>query len=335
MSKKLIGVLSVALVIAGIGTLAYFTDGFRNWDFNSSSELPPEDNTDLKGSVETETTDSGIKLKLLSSNVLDNGSVEKIFSYSINPDNATVQEITAEAKYSDDTSCDDVLKVNVLNGTKQIVLTCTGAFDKVINVTLTSIDNSEATATITVNYIKRIEGVEIRLNRSIDVIDQVKAFTLNDFYDGVYSKYTKDKTYTLSWYQDPYVELQSGVNDNIGGVIDDGLSKFESLIIERITNFGAFPTAEEIWNLSETQEWKEFLLQHSPSYDGEVDPPYVVNPDVDYYKFHIDGRLLINEDPNLYFDLDTEFFIATILYDYNEFKVPVEEVVPEVPNVDI
>jgi len=253
--KTLLGIISVVLLIGGTAVLGYLTDGYQNWQPNTWFETKENEL-----GVVTTTTNNGIKLALVTTDKNTDGSVVKTFSYTISPANATNQNVSVEAKYKDGTSCSEALIASVNTEEKTISLTCKTAFAQQIEVVVTSEANANATATIKVDYEKKISYLAQKENLNLEY-NPTSKFKATDFIDYSFSEYTIDKNYTFKITQAnafEFDQVKSSAN------IEKAKNYCSATTINSIfnsDNFGDFlksyflnlnekdfPTASEIWN---------------------------------------------------------------------------------------
>ena len=174
---KLKKLLASSLVIAslfgsfGVGTLL-------GYSINDKTKI----SFDGSG-LETSTIQSGIKVQSLSTATLDTGEMVKSFSYSVEPENATNQEITASLSWNKTlTSSDfgyrkdvnDYISFKINKDTKTIDVTCKQPFGTQIALNLISVDNPNAKAVVTCDYKQKIEGVALtKASNSSSIVDGV------------------------------------------------------------------------------------------------------------------------------------------------------------------
>ena len=107
--------------------------------------------------VEEGILNNGVQAKLLSTSTNSNGEITKVFTYSVNPSNAS-QVVTADLSWQDKTYTGDVsqyMTVSVDTTAKQITLVCLQAFDHVIEAKITSAIDSSLYSLVTLNYVQR------------------------------------------------------------------------------------------------------------------------------------------------------------------------------------
>ena len=173
----------------------------------------------------------GMKLKLKSISTLDSGEVIKTFTYTITPSNATNQSVnvgvawandsvssTDDDSFKTDKTVTDYLTISKNEGTKTITLTCKQAFASVIQATVTSVDNPEASAVVKVDYRKKRT---YKINEISNVITATNSWS--DLVEGVY----EETVGTLN-NNDPIYEIELKGN-NMSGSLTSFLRDHEEL----------------------------------------------------------------------------------------------------------
>lgn len=340
-SKILLIVLSV-LLIGGTATIAYASEGFKNWD--TATWFKPEE----KPTEE----ESPIKLKMLKEEFLEDGTIRKIVSYTLTPEDSTLKEVETTAKYEDGSSCAEVISVSVNKNLQQVTLDFKGDFDKKIIVTLTSKSNPEVTATITCDYEKRLKEYSLKpLQDENNVITYgyvdpyLKAISPIDFLNLTYSKYTIDSNYSfdLAISGVDFNETLSSSNiqkaksicteSKITGVFQQG--GFSDFLRSYLDN-SHLPTAEELFNLENgdvflpgndgyTAEWKQLLLAQSK----DTYAPWYFNISGAIRIMHGSSEVALIPFTNAYVG-----FSFTNL-DFSKYEVKVTNITPEVNNLVI
>lgn len=280
MSKKVINISLIGLLtVASVGSLAVITEGFRNWNiFNQV--FKPETDTSIK--------DNGISVKLVNTLTNPDGSITKSFSFSVEPVGADDQSVTASASFLDGTNCNAHIGILVDNTSKMISATTKSVggrygWDKPIIITVVSNDNNEAYATVKLEYVKKIESMNLSdqgngyfkigpgMNPSNDNYGHfITGFGFDQILNVDYSVYTVDKTYSfkskdvsVSYREDNF---PSEVSSEEYQAFDRASAALCELLALRIQNGEDYFTADEIWSLDETNEWHSFLKNHS-TYD--------------------------------------------------------------------
>lgn len=326
----LLKIILTTLILGGIGVGGYYAVNH----FIESSEQDKQ-------------TDP-LQLKMLSESVLDDGTIRKVLSYTITPEDATNKEVKVTAEYEDGSLCDDVVSCWTSTSNLQIGLDFKSDFDKKIIITITSAYDSKIKTTITCDYEKDLVDFKMKKNEGGKVLykldigyneGEANSLTIDNFIDITYSKYTLDKDYTfkleLDYFQlhsDNYGEFQaleqSGIYPHISSFLSNN-SPFYTLLKTKLLELNSLPTAEELWNLSVEEdysdEWHSFLLDtkgyniwsynlkgYFKAYDGntELYSVEICNDD----ETHSEGF-------NLFFDFSN--------IDYSEFVIPTESIAVE------
>ncbi len=257
--------LGIVAGILGVGALSLgiATDGFVNWSFGTQYEEKVE------AGLGTEIEENGVQVKLLARTTAD-GYITDTYSFVITPENATNQNVTAVASYVDGTTYDNAVEVTVDNTAKTIQLKVseTVGFDKQIKVVVASESNPDVTATMTLDFTKRVIGV---VNPTKLELGKGKYVDINTAYDESmtvnYTKYTIDKEFYVDFDLDdcrlgnPSFETTDVILNNLQGIFTEACDdRFEI-------------TADYIWNYDESNEWRSFLKSISNtavSIGGEI-----------------------------------------------------------------
>lgn len=300
----------------GIGAVGYFTNGFKTNPFDKTE-------TSDSGMTTDSIISNGISVKALTTKDNGDGTVTKTFTYTVQPEGATNQEITVKAQYKGGEDCSAVVTATVDTGKKTVSVTNKADFDKQVEVILTSVDNPEATATVTVDYVKKVKSVSVNDTLDPDV-GEVLDYTFNlenGFYTPTYSKYTKDKSYTFTL-SDVSLTLQNyQIQDPAG---NEHMPKVTELIKQRISEQGKFPSPSEVWNLDDSYDWHNFLKNEL----AQTEP----QSDVDY--LHYTLKMTITAD-NFSQEINQDLHIATYAWNYFEdLSIGVTGITPELPNLE-
>ena len=154
-NKKIgISVLSAALILGGVG-------GIVGGVFSQ----PEVTTTDGSGAEANIVKAQNMEVRIIKKAVNAEGKSTITVSYEVQPENATNQDITVTPTFAGDDSSStdddswkndktvtDYVTTSVNNESKIVTINCTEAFGSQILVTLTSVDNPEATASLTVDY---------------------------------------------------------------------------------------------------------------------------------------------------------------------------------------
>lgn len=277
----IIAVLAVSLLVGGLGALS---KGFKDWDvkhwFDTKENIEEKDEDPIKTSIEEE---QGVKLKLIRKATSQSGLDVRVFSYTVTPSTATIQDVDCTLKYIDGTDSSAVMKVEVDQSAKEITLTCLQDFDKQIKLEVVSQFDRTKKASINIDYEKKLKEIEAREDvchfdfggdeqgRGIDQ-DDITTNLSDDYlmmFNPIYSKYTIDRNYTYQVdFYEPTSAVTNGhldvsvVNGNSGmkEVVGDTITQqFLDLIYNKIENHQDFPTPREIWDVSDSPRWKRFL----------------------------------------------------------------------------
>lgn len=323
-------------VIGATTATAVFTKGFRTNPFEQGEKDP-------SSGLETSIKEDGVSLKLLATSTTSEGYVVKTFGFTITPSNASDQTVNAEAKYKDGSDAADVIAVSVDNEAKTISLTNKGAFSQQIVVTVTSNDNAQAKATITVDYVKKLLGIHSSVEKEGDgnyyffggnyTGNNLSDFSISSMITPEYSVYTKDKNYTfavkdVSVLEDEWLcssaEYFDIINsDHIGRAI-------AKLLEEKIKTGGALPTAEEIWNIDSEPGWHSYLSYISENHLNEESDEHL--------SFVLKATYYCVEDPSIELKFSDDFYDTYLFlsfdYDYSDKTVEVSGINTEVSNIE-
>jgi len=345
--------LVTILIVGGLGGLLHTLN--KKGDSSSvsqqtSTSLPsinpdPSTSTSLEESV----AENGIRIRLLESRP-ETAGVVKTFSYTVLPENATNQSIITEVTYSDGTPVGYVtLEVTVNETSKTISIKCKEAFDKIINVKLTSVDNPSATATITLNYVKKINNMivkesfvnalgglgsadpdEYHVNQKINYLDY---FVPN------YSLYTKDKNYTfkldnlaLSNYKNNTIVFDETGFGSFSRLVTSFREYFENQIKGAFNSESTFELDENaIWNLSDNNTYHSNLKKI-----GEASMPSLNIVGAQYLEYDILLDFSCVENPDVKCSYNGKVFIFLYgLFTDSAYKVSVDSLNTEsTTNID-
>ena len=252
----LIAVLATALLVGGLAAL---TKGFREW--NPDNWFDKQISSSEKGSEDVSIVESGISVKALKTVDNTDGTVSKIFTYTVTPENASNQSITATAKYVDGSACTTVLTVSVDTSKKEVTLKCLADFDKKIKVTLVSAADSTKTAEVTVDYVKKVKSAtynnaEIALN-----LGSNDSINYTEYVNVTYSKFTKDKTYNLKFKSVSLgsAEMRSEGQDDTSAFTTTIENSLKTYITTLFNNPGTVISDASIWNVSSSNSWHSLL----------------------------------------------------------------------------
>ncbi len=296
------------------------------------------EDTDSLIDSEIQNIEKGITLKLLNTVNNPDGSVDKTFKYSIQPFNATNQQVKVSAKYFDNSDCSDVLKASIAIESKTITLKCKADFSKKIYVTITSLADESKSAQIVIDYVKKLKSISYRsddqeinkiwacgygFDSSITGKAQYKnSFTFEEIVQANYSKFTKDKSYTFK-VKDVSIEEEQFYFEDPQTFEDEVKQNFEKALKTKITNMSdSYFTADEIWNFSNNNDYHSSLKV----IDLDGIGTYIVNVKATYYCV---------EDPTKEFKIDKRWEFSFM--DQNAYAdkiVNVDLIKPEVTNIE-
>ena len=158
-NRKLKKILTSSLVTAslfgsfGVGTLL-------GYSINDKTQI----SYDGSG-LETSISKDGINIKSLSSTTLATGEMVKTFSYSVEPEGATNQDVILNIYWNKELSdsdfgfnkdVNDYVACSINKSEKIITVTCKQAFGTQIALDVISVDNPQAKATVTCDYKQKV-----------------------------------------------------------------------------------------------------------------------------------------------------------------------------------
>lgn len=315
---SIIGMLSLSFIACGISNL-----------------YQPKINNEVGDSIDEIIKEEGISIKSLKTINNDDGTVSKVFTYSVHPDNATNQNVTVSAKYIDDTNCDDVVTTSVDCSKKEITITCLKDFSKQIIVNVVSSMDSTKKATVTVDYIKKVKSINGKDEEGTYYIGpsqgnwstKINDFATESIVDVNYSQYTKDKNYTFSMkvisidIDEICLECYPGAPEYqvVSDVIETDLSSYvsDSLELGR-----GYLSGDELWNVSDTNEWHSVLKKSS-----------VIDCNTAYFGYSISAMIKCNEDATIQKAYDFYVYCG-VGFDYSSKTVGVSSIGLELTNIE-
>lgn len=317
-----------------LGVIALGAVGFGVYQaFNEETPVVETDNSGVSETIESR----GVKIRLLSTRTLENDAVEKTFSYSIEPSNATNKDVKVTSAYVDGSDSSAVITTSVDSSTQTITVVCNGPFKQKIIVKVTSVDNPEAYAEVTLNYVKKIESIEGTITSlyvgngweydyESDHIDT--SVTYADFITPTYSDYTKDKQYTFAMKDIQIIEDEFLIQGSLPNQDTDELyTSLTVMLYDAFNNQGALPTTEDLWNAVDTDAYRSWLLSVADS-----------DPMSDHYLcLEVQGTIYCVEDPTISVQIGggTHFYVYfSFQGDYSDFKVGVDSVSVEQTEID-
>lgn len=325
--KILLAVLLGVIALGAVGFGVYQT-------FNEETPVVETDNSGVSETI----VSRGVKVRLLSTRTLENDAVEKTFSYSIEPSNATNKDIKVTSAYADGSDSSQVITTSVDNQHQTIKVVCNGPFKQKIIVKVTSVDNPEAYAEVTLNYVKKIESIEgtitsLHVGQGWDVnfegshIDT--SVTYADYITPTYSDYTKDKQYTFAMKDIQIIDDEFLIQGSLPDQDKDELyTELTVMLYDAFNNQGALPTTEDMWNAVDSDAYRSWLLSVN-----DLDPW----ADDAYLCLEVQGTIYCVEDPTISVQIGggTHFYVYFSFYgDYSDYKVGVDSISVEQTEID-
>lgn len=326
--KILLGLLLGVIALGAIGFGVY--QAFKDTE-------PPIVETDNGGVSET-IESRGVRIRLLSTRTLEDQSVEKTFSYSVEPSNATNKDVKVSALFVDGSDCSSVITTAVDKETQTITITCKGAFKQKIIVKVTSVDNPEAYAEVTLNYVKKIESIEGTItslyvgngwtqNYPEQHIDTTVTYA--DFITPTYSDFTKDKQYTFGMRDIQIIDDEFLIQGSLPAQDTEELyTELTVMLYDAFNNQGALPTTEDMWNAVDSDAYRSWLLSVN-----DLDPW----ADDAYLCLEVRGTIYCIEDPSISVQIGggTHFYVYfSFQGDYSDYKVGVDSISVEQTEID-
>ena len=325
--KILLGLLLGVIALGAIGFGVYQA-------FKDTEPLIVEtDNGGVSETIESR----GVRIRLLSTRTLEDQSVEKTFSYSVEPSNATNKDVKVSALFVDGSDCISVITTAVDKETQTITITCKGAFKQKIIVKVTSVDNPEAYAEVTLNYTKKIESIEGTITSlyvgngweydyKSDHIDT--SVTYADFITPTYSDFTKDSEYTFAMKDIEVIEDEFLIQGSLPAQDTAELyTELTVMLYDAFNNQGALPTTEDLWNAVDSDAYRSWLLSVADS-----------DPMSDHYLcLGVTGTIYCVEDPSISVQLGggSHFYVYfSFRGDYSDYKVGVDSISVEQTEID-
>ncbi len=166
--KTILSVIAIVLalvLVCGVVVVGYRTEWFS--DFSVFEQVEEETTDDDNGGMVVNDTDSGSTLSLSMVKL----SADEYEEYGISPLAETAYTITVTPDPSDATdtyswSCTNTsqISLSVSSNTKNCAVSCSGAFGTQAIITVTSNSNSDLSAEVTVDYVKRLSSVTYTLS---------------------------------------------------------------------------------------------------------------------------------------------------------------------------
>lgn len=326
--KILLGLLLGVIALGAIGFGVY--QAFKDTE-------PPIVETDNGGVSET-IESRGVRIRLLSTRTLEDQSVEKTFSYSVEPSNATNKDVKVSALFVDGSDCSSVITTAVDKETQTITITCKGAFKQKIIVKVTSVDNPEAYAEVTLNYVKKIESIagtitSLHVGNGWDLdfegCHKDTSVTYADFITPTYSDFTKDKQYTFGMRDIQIIDDEFLIQGSLPDQDKDELyAELTVMLYDAFNNQGALPTTEDMWNAVDSDAYRSWLLSVN-----DLDPW----ADDAYLCLEVQGTIYCIEDPSISVQIGggSHFYVYfSFQGDYSDYKVGVDSISVEQTEID-
>lgn len=272
-SKVVLSVLLAGVIVGGLGAV---TKGFQEW--NPTNWFSKGNQDDIVTDIKT----NGILIKGLSTSKQTDGTFKTTFTYSVSPSNATDQSVTLGVAYTDGTDCSSVLTASVNGETKTVTaITDGGGFDQQVAITLTSNANAEATATVTLDFAKRVKSITAldslffvgtAQGTIITSLTKVADFALENFVDVEYTKYTVNREITSAFdtasvlsFDRIGMQMEGELTES--GLYSDVVSVLSGALLDEVksclVNGGSYFTADEMWNMDDSNAWHSFLKEYS------------------------------------------------------------------------
>ena len=327
-TKKIL--LGLLLGVIALGAIGYGT-------YQVLNEENPVVETEKSGVSET-IESRGVKVRLLSTRTLENDVVEKTFSYSVEPSNATNKDIKVTSAYVDGSDSSQVITTSVDNQHQTIKVVCNGPFKQKIIVKVTSVDNPEAYAEVTLNYVKKIESIDgtitsLHVGNGWDVnfegahIDTTVTYA--DFITPTYSDFTKDKQYTFAMKDIHIISDEFLIQGSLPDQDTDELyTELTVMLYDAFNNQGALPTTEDMWNAVDSDAYRSWLLSVNDLYPWADDA---------YLCLEVRGTIYCVEDPSISVQIGggTHFYVYfSFQGDYSDYKVGVDSISVEQTEID-
>ena len=338
--------LSALLVLGAVATTLTGLASCQKVNFN---HLVPTDIIDVGSNIKQ----NGINVKRVNSGTNESGESYQSFTYSVTPEDAINQDVEVVATYNDGTDCSDVVTVSLNQDTKTILVTCHKAFSKQIVIEIRSVNNPLATASVTVDYEKKLESVEYLFKNTLlqnnyysaqetinfgltisddsEIYNMIRDFSPLSFISPNYSEFSIDKNYTYSVdYSFPgsgermiYVDefcLPSAPSESLQSELTDSVN---ALLEGKVGNAAsAIITGEEIYNLSSGENKEEWVnLLKSIDKKNEY-----------YICFGVNLSIKCNEDPTKSIAVDEQYF-NFFLDAFDENLIPVDDLTTETDGI--
>ena len=181
--KALAAIMSVLFILLAVaGVVAYFSDWFTNWD---KFKIEQEETAD-GGMLIGESEGAGVSLlseKIAKADYAANGVsplAESAYTLTatVEPANApdkavdwSVAFVNPSSEWATGKTVTDYVTVTpTSDGALTATIQCLQAFGEQVVVTVASRDNEGVTATCTVDYVKKVNGLELTLKKGEEVV---------------------------------------------------------------------------------------------------------------------------------------------------------------------
>ena len=156
----ILGLTVLVLSLGAVGTIAYASKGFKNWDTKTwfkNEDESSEDKASVDLSLNPTINSRGMTIKMASRGVNDLGQTYKTYSYTFdnNDNESLIRDLNYSVAYADGTSCSEVVSVSLDTENQEFTITLLNAFEQQIKLNLYSSVISSVSATITIDYEKK------------------------------------------------------------------------------------------------------------------------------------------------------------------------------------
>ena len=319
--------LTSSLIVVGA---CYYTNSKTHW-LNKVDDYF-EEKVEIEQDDEIEIFNRGIDVKSLGVFKTPEGMVRK-FTYTIQPDDASITDVAVKVNYKDGSSCEGVVKAELDASKKEITVTCLQDFDQQIILTITSDKWKEVSAEVTIDFEEKVNGLvgekKIYYERRIKPSNDIIVFTWNS------TKFTKaktDYTFTLSGGQVGDIDTSRMYMKMPGEAGVKFMKDFAQLVVDHfytetlyankqdphkieIRGNDHFVTGSEVWNLTQDVGVHRVLAKYSEGrlYNFQVKDDRLIIPItgatcIDNYgnEFKVDLSL----DTNLGIDMSSCYIAA-------------------------
>ena len=205
-------------------------------------------------------------LRMVSSSEEADGTIVKIVSYKIIPENATDIRMKLTLAYEDGSSCAESVNATVDEFNKKIILKCRKPFGKRIRLTLMSASNESVRAEMMIDYEKRLDRLEFTDESfwGVGTDSAIHDFIAESVLKAYYTEFTKNSDFTFG-VREVSVEYADTIDISYNWECNEDLEgRWNGLIplLERhLSAMEGFPTAEEIWNCNDFYWWQNYLCE--------------------------------------------------------------------------